>query len=58
LKEQKILKDGIENNKNFAREFRRRAEERKVSIEEETKKCTKTIQKEKVCIIIYRLHII
>ncbi|XP_039543686.1 interferon-induced protein 35 [Pimephales promelas] len=47
LNEQKILKDGIENNKNFAREFRRRAEERKVSIEEETKKCTKTIQKEK-----------
>lgn len=47
LTDQKLLKDGIDMNKNFAKEFRQRAEERKVSIEEENKKYTKTIQKEK-----------
>lgn len=36
-------------NKNFAKEFKQRAEKRKVSVEEENKKYTTAIQKEKVC---------
>lgn len=47
LNDQKLLRDGIDMNKKFAKEFRQRAEDRKVSIEEENKKYTKTIQKEK-----------
>lgn len=48
--DQKLLRDGIDINKNFAKEFKQRAEKKKVSVEEEKQKCTKAIQKEKVCI--------
>lgn len=47
LKEQKILRDGIESNKYYAKEFKKRANEKKALSEEEDKKRTKTIQKEK-----------
>ncbi|XP_067268905.1 interferon-induced 35 kDa protein homolog isoform X1 [Pseudorasbora parva] len=47
LKEQKTLRDGIDKNKTFAKEFRQRVEGRKVSNEEVNKKYTKTIQKKK-----------
>ncbi|KAK2916273.1 hypothetical protein Q8A67_000647 [Cirrhinus molitorella] len=47
LTEQKILKDGIANNKNFAKQFKQRAEERKASNEDQKQKYAKIIQKEK-----------
>ncbi|XP_073687636.1 interferon-induced 35 kDa protein [Garra rufa] len=47
LAEQKILKDGIASNKNFAKQFKQRAEEREASNEDEKKKYTNIIQKEK-----------
>ncbi|XP_051745699.1 interferon-induced protein 35 [Ctenopharyngodon idella] len=47
LAEQKLLREGIDMNKNFAKEFKQRAEKRKVSVEEENKKYTTAIQKEK-----------
>lgn len=47
LKEQKILRDGIDNNKHYAKEFKRRANEKKAVSEDENKNRTKTIQKEK-----------
>lgn len=50
LADQKILRDGIDNNNNFAKQFKKRSEERKASIEDEKKKRTMIIQKEKVCI--------
>lgn len=50
LSEQKILRDGIANNKDFAKQFKKRAEDRRASIEDENKKRMKIIQKEKVCI--------
>ncbi|XP_016332398.1 interferon-induced 35 kDa protein isoform X2 [Sinocyclocheilus anshuiensis] len=49
LAEQKILRDGIDNNNNFAEQFKKRSEERKASIEDEKKKRTMIIQKEKKC---------
>ncbi|XP_042581252.1 interferon-induced 35 kDa protein homolog [Cyprinus carpio] len=47
LADQKILRDGIDNNNNFAKQFKKRSEERKASIEDEKKKRTMIIQKEK-----------
>ncbi|XP_051572928.1 interferon-induced protein 35 [Myxocyprinus asiaticus] len=48
LKEQKIIKDAIDNNKNFAKEFKQRTMERKMSFEEDNKRHTETLNKEKV----------
>lgn len=48
LKEQKILRDGIDTNKYYAKEFKQRADEKKALSEEENKKRTKATQKEKV----------
>ncbi|RXN02593.1 interferon-induced 35 kDa -like protein [Labeo rohita] len=48
LSEQKILRDGIANNKDFAKQFKKRAEDRRASIEDENKKRMKIIQKEKI----------
>lgn len=47
LKEQKILRDGIDTNKYYAKEFKQRADEKKALSEEENKKRTKATQKEK-----------
>ncbi|XP_059414036.1 interferon-induced 35 kDa protein homolog [Carassius carassius] len=48
LAEQKILRDGIDNNNNFAKQFKKRSDERKSSFEDEKKKRNMIIQKEKV----------
>lgn len=48
IKDKKMFKDAIESNKNFAKQFQERKEEKKLSIKEDHKKCAEKIQKEKV----------
>ncbi|XP_056309547.1 interferon-induced protein 35 isoform X1 [Danio aesculapii] len=47
LNDQKLLREGIENNKDFAKKFRERVEEKKELNEDENKKRSKRIQSDK-----------
>ncbi|XP_065129967.2 interferon-induced 35 kDa protein isoform X2 [Paramisgurnus dabryanus] len=46
LKEHEIIKDGIENNKTFAKKFQQRTEDKKNSLEVDDKKRTERLEKE------------